>query len=215
MSTTKIISEKREVEKFSKIKMKGIGDITIIQGKTPSLKVSANQNVLPKLRTDIRNDELIISMKKIIPIWLTISPTIEIEITTDKLSSINVSGVGQIRSKGKIVADKLLLENSGIGHIDLDVKAKSIDSKISGSGHIQLKGEAVEQAVTITGTGKLDAYELKTEKADVKSRGIGECKVCVTKNLLVNMSGIGKVKYKGKPEVASKVTGLGSLESLD
>ncbi len=215
MSQIKIVTEDRKVTKFDSINLKGMGNVTVKIGKTPSCKVKADENVLPKIRTDVRNDTLIVSIKKFLPMWFTIKPTIEIEVTTESLKDINVSGIGEVKSDDIIKADVLTLENSGMGNIRLIVESKDIESKIFGMGNILLKGKTDNHKIVLTGAGKLNASEMDSKNVDVKSKGSGECFVNVKDKMTVNLSGLGKVIYKGKPEVASKITGMGNLEEMD
>jgi hypothetical protein len=55
----------------------------------------------------------------------------------------------------------------------------------------------------------LDAIDLKTRKVDIKIEGVGAASVIATGNLSASISGIGKIRYKGEPEVFKKIEGIG------
>ncbi len=89
-----------------------------------------------------------------------------------------------------------------------------IKTYLKGVGEIELTGKTERHDVEISGTGKVDAYNLESVKAYITAKGIGECVVNITEDLFVDMSGIGRVKYRGNPEVHAKKTGLGSIERV-
>ena len=45
--------------------------------------------------------------------------------------------------------------------------------------------------------------------------GLGYCEVSVEETMDVNISGAGKVYYKGNPEVFRNISGLGSIINVD
>ena len=76
------------------------------------------------------------------------------------------------------------------------------------------KTKAKYHNIEISGTGKVNAYSLEAEEAKVRSTGVGECIVNASKKLDIYSSGIGKVRFKGDPEIKSKQSGLGGIEKI-
>ena len=206
-----IISESRDVSTFHSIRLSVHGDVTVTQGKSQSLKIRADDHIMPRLRTKVRNGTLVISSTGVVrgPAFL------EIDIEMEEIKGLNISGSGTIKFKNKIEADTVSLKISGSGSIFLELDASDIDTKISGSGVINLSGTVRSHTIEISGSGDTKAFELITEKTSVKISGSGDCMVNVSENLDVKISGSGDVEYKGSPKVNFRGSGSGSVMSVD
>ena len=112
--------------------------------------------------------------------------------------------------------DKLALELTGSGEIELDVETKQLGSIIAGSGEIRLRGSAKALQHTISGSGDLNAFNLETESAEIKITGSGNCELSASNRLHVIISGSGTVFYRGDPRtVSQEVTGSGKVKIIE
>lgn len=214
MEAVKIIEE-RKVAPFNSIKLKGIGNVYITQGEEQLVNVSSDKDITSKIKTEVINNELIISLSDILPLWIVNAPKIDIDITMKDIRAFKVSGIGRIKCENRLKTDSLIITNSGLGSISLDIESNAIKTRLSGVGNVELKGITTNHEVTISGTGKVQSFYLETKCTVVNSTGVGECLVNSSDQLEVKISGAGKVKYKGDPKVRSKLSGLGSLEPVD
>ena len=91
----------------------------------------------------------------------------------------------------------------------MNLKADHV--KVIGEGGVKFEfdGIANELDASISGAGHLDAIDLKTKKTDFKIEGVGTGCVYATEILNANISGVGKIRYKGDPQVYKKVEGIG------
>ena len=68
--------------------------------------------------------------------------------------------------------------------------------------------------VEVSGSGDVEAYDLKTEKAELKIAGSGSIGISVEKEIIARVSGSGDIKYKGQPRIEDiKVSGSGQISS--
>jgi hypothetical protein len=179
----------REVSGFSKVELSGSGELTIQKTGTESLSISAEDNLLPRLTSEVSNDTLVLGTKP----NTTILPgrPITNSVTVKDLTGVAVSGSGNIRVP------------------DLTTTALSIS--ISGSGTITVNGTVNDQDLEISGSGRYEAAQLtsKTVKADIS--GSGTANVLATDVLDVKISGSGTVTYTGNPQVEQEISGSGKL----
>ena len=95
-STTKgsgqLATAQREVSGFTKVELAGQGDLTIEQTGTESLTISAEDNLLPLLTSDVSGDTLILGTKPNTSI-VTTKP-ITYSVTVKDLDGLAVSGSG-------------------------------------------------------------------------------------------------------------------------
>jgi Putative auto-transporter adhesin, head GIN domain len=184
-----LATESRAVSSFSKIDLSGGGELTIQKTGTESLSISAEDNLLPRLTSEVSNDTLILGTKP----NTTILPQqpITYTVTVRDLTGVAVSGSGNIRVP------------------DLTTTALSIS--ISGSGTITVNGTVDDQDLEISGSGAYEAAQLtsKTVKADIS--GSGTASVLATNVLDVEISGSGTLTYSGNPQIEQEISGSGKL----
>jgi len=83
---------------------------------------------------------------------------------------------------------------------------------IAGAGNIDISGDGQEQLnITIMGTGNVDAYKLEVSHCLVNVSGVGNCNVNVVDKLDVTIAGVGTINYKGKPDIAQNIMGIGKV----
>ena len=190
-----VVSETRELSEFDEVAFTGIGTLNIAMGDEELLEIEAEDNILPRIVTDVRGGRLEISFDS--ERWETlIRPTEPIRyfLTVRSLKEVNLSGLGDVQIE-EIESDKLVLT-------------------LSGAGRVKTSGEVNELEINVTGAGSYDGSDMKSERIDVNLSGAGSATVWVTEFLDVNISGLGNVRYYGEPEIRKTVTGLGTLESL-
>jgi hypothetical protein len=208
----KVISEKRDVHGFKQVELAGSGNLSITQGNTESLSVEADDNILPKIRTDVEGDRLRIGIER----GVSVRPTAPIRYTLvlRDLSALELSGSGKI-SAGSVRCGDLTLDLSGSGTIRVDqLTADNIRAEIDGSGDMQIGGKATGQKVQISGSGSYHANQLESNSADISIDGSGDSTVWVHNTLTADISGSGNIEYYGNPNVTKNVGGSGRLRSL-
>ncbi|HXM56689.1 MAG TPA: head GIN domain-containing protein [Candidatus Dormibacteraeota bacterium] len=201
-------TESREVQGFEGVEVAGVGTLTITPGSTEALTIQAEDNILPRLRSDVEAGTL-----KLGPRGISIGPTkpIRYDLTVKQLDSVVVTGAASAHAAG-IQADKLTLRVSGAGKIDAQrVATGALSVDISGSGQVTASGQAAQQTVTISGAGRYQAPDLASQQATVDVSGAGDSAVRVSDHLSVNISGAGNVGYAGSPTVEQHVSGAGKV----
>lgn len=206
-----VISETREVSSFHSIRLSVNGEVTVTQGKGQSLVIRADDDVMSRLRTRVKNGTLVISSVG----GIMRSALLEIDIEMEDIKGLGISGSGTIMVNDRIKADDVSLTISGSGDIFLELDASEINTKISGSGKINLSGTVKSHTIDISGSGDMKAFDLLTDTTSVKISGSGDCMVNVSDNLDVKISGSGDVEYKGNPKVNFKGSGSGTVKSVD
>jgi len=95
--TSDVTSESREVSGFNEVELKGVGNLSIRQADIKSLTVEAEEDVLPKIRTKVENNRLIIGSEPNTPISTT--GPINYKVTATDLNALEVSGSGVSRRR--------------------------------------------------------------------------------------------------------------------
>src|SRR3989440_10842443 len=185
-------TEKRDLKSFNAIDTTGAYEIDVTCQKPASFEVEADDNILPLIKTEVRDGILFVSNDQ--P-YHSSKPTI-LHITLSDLNSVSSHGAGEIK-----IAD-----------------ARSSDLKIESTGAASVEAAGTARSVTIfsSGAGKIDTSNLRAEKARVDVNGAASIDVYASEQLDVNVSGVGHVSYSGNPKVVNKhVSGIGSVSSKE
>jgi hypothetical protein len=208
----RVIEEKRDVRGFTEVRLSAVGELSVQQGDGESLTIEAEDNILPRIRTDVEGGALVIRVDR----GFSISPTVTIRynLTVKELAALEVSGSGEIRT-GTIRSRDFRMRVSGSGDIRLgELTADTLTMEISGSGTIKAPGKVSSQRIRISGSGDYDGTDLQSRSADIAISGSGDSKVWVQDDLSANISGSGRVDYYGTPKVSQHTSGSGKIHNL-
>ena len=184
-----VVTETREVSGFTKVELSGSAELTIEKTGTESLSISAEDNLLPQLTSDVSGDALTLGTKP----NTSILPTkpITYSVTVKDLTGIAVSGSGGVRVS--------------------NLMTNSLATKISGSGTITASGAVNDQDVDISGSGRYQGEQMTSKAVKAQISGSGSASVLATDLLDVKISGSGTLTYSGNPQVSQEISGSGKL----
>ena len=184
-----VTSESRNVSGFEEVELQGVGNLSIQQTGSESLTVEAEEDVLPKIRSEVENDRLIIGPEPNTSIQTT--QPINYELTVKDLNALKVSGSGNVDAE--------------------DISTDELAVTTSGTGNVKISGEADSQGINISGSGSYQAEDLESKEVKVDVGGSGSAVVNVSDELDAKVSGIGSVEYIGDPTVNQDVSGIGAV----
>lgn len=208
-----ILTQERQVSRAERIKLQGSYDVEITQGPLTSVKVEADENILPYILTSNEGGSLVIKSKGNVNLVATRS--LKIFITTPRLEEVHLAGSGNVTGKSKFTeGNKLNLSISGSGDMRMELNTPELTATISGSGSMTLQGETKNENIRISGVGDYNADALKAENAKVRIAGTGDVKVYADMTLDVNIAGGGSVFYKGNATVKQHVSGVGEVKKI-
>jgi len=119
---------------------------------------------------------------------------LKIQITTPSLDELKLTSVGSMEVTG-FAGESLTVNQSGVGSLKVEGRAKSVDLKVSGVGSADLKGlEAETVKVVVSGVGEASVFA--SESVDASTSAIGEITVHGNpKEQKTKSSGIGEVSF--------------------
>jgi hypothetical protein len=185
-----VVTEARNVSGFSGVSLNGSGQLFIEQSGSDSLTVTADDNILPEINTEVVGNTLMLGVTD--PMT-SVRPTraIVFRMTVKALDDLRVSG------SGKVDARALNQDRLSVG--------------ISGSGEVLVQGSADSFDLTISGSGGYRGEEMKSRRASVDVSGSGSALVAASDTLSADISGSGMVDYIGDPRVSERVSGSGRV----
>ncbi len=203
------VTETRNISGFNKISLSIDGDVIYVQDSVYFVEITAQQNIVDVITTDINGGELEIDSKR----WIRKHNGIKIVVHSPELYAMDLSGSGSMESSSNIVTTTLKLNVSGSGNIKLaSVQGAELKAEISGSGNIVVSGGAVtNQKVDISGSGNVEMDGLPASISDAEISGSGSISVWAVNQLNAKISGSGNIRYRGNPIVNTNISGSGSL----
>lgn len=209
-----VITETRNVSGFDKLSLSGLGDVSISQGQTESLTIEAEDNIIPEIKTEVRDGTLHIGFKRDKPDTVIPTKAIRFNLAVKNLVEVRTSGAGNMQMPD-LKTDRLAIHLSGAGSCKVErLEAGSVSTNITGAGNVELAGKVTQQDVRLSGLGSYRAGDLASQSASISVSGAGSTTVWVTGSLNVTISGAGSVNYYGSPTVSKTITGVGAVKSL-
>jgi hypothetical protein len=184
-----VVTENRTVSGITGVEFRGDWQLFIEETGTESLSVTADDNILPYLRSEVRAGRLVIQDKD--QTNLTPTGSVIFRLTVKNLDSIELSGDGSVEAKG--------------------IRSDVLRINLSGDGRMTIDGEADRQDVRLSGDGRFDGERFTGKEGRVHLSGDGRVTVAVTDKLDVDLSGDGSVEYLGNPALTQHLSGDGSI----
>ena len=206
-----VITETREVDDFTSIEMDYPAQVTVTQGESASVKIEAEDNVLPGLRTRVRDDKLQIYYSAEDGEHVNPTKAVKITIVVKDLNKVEFDSAGELILNG-IETDELNIYVAGAGNLEVnELTAKDFSVNLSGAGSMSADGEIDNFKLNISGFGSFDGKNLHSKTARINLSGAGSATVWVEDELDASISGAGSVNYYGSPSVTKRVSGVGNV----
>jgi hypothetical protein len=184
-----VISETRPVSGINIVELSGDTQLEIEQTGSESLTITADDNILPLLKSEVRDGRL--RLGEHTGFSADAEQRVRYKLTVKDLNEIGLSGDGRVEAK--------------------NLATNRLKVSISGDGVIRTTGSAESQDISISGDGAYEAADLYSKNAEVHISGDARSMLSVSEKLDVDISGDGTVEYIGDPAVNSNISGDGSV----
>ena len=184
----KVKQEERTLAPFSSVRINLAADVTVTKGANPASTITADDNILPLITTQVSGGVLTISNSK----SFASNTQLLVQITAPSLSSLVVDGAGDVNLSG--------------------VDEKTLELVTRGSGALRASGQVDALTARLEGAGDMGLFELQTHSAEVLLNGAGTIQVSASETFSGAIEGSGDILVHGHPRmVRSVVNGAGSI----
>lgn len=207
-----MVTQTRNVGNFTGVSSEMSGKVNFAIAPDYKVEITAQQNILDVLKTNVVNGVLHIDFKDNVRVRQ--HEDLMINITAPYADYFRLSGSGNMNVRGDVAANNLKVTLSGSGDISIEkaVITDKIDTEVSGSGNISIaNGSAISEDVDISGSGKVEMAGVEAENASTHTSGSGDVKLAVSKTLDAHISGSGSVYYHGNPVISTHISGSGRV----
>lgn len=213
LTKTTLSDDERPVSNFKGVASGGPLTVKITIGNKESLRLEGDKDAIADIITEVVNGVLIIKPKTKWNDWSRRynRPEVTVYISAKKLSSLTMSGSGNMSVENTITSSDLAATLSGSGSITATTNVKSLAATISGSGNISLNGKSEAANVTISGSGDFKGNKLSADRVAVQISGSADVSINAVSTIEAVISGSGSVRYSGNPVVKKTIIGSGSV----
>ena len=183
--------DQRQVAAHGVLDVSGSMQVEVRVGQAPSLLVEADGNLLPYIRTEAQGNTLKIANER----QLRSKTPVRIVYTTPRLTEVRAAGSGQV--------------------VVRDLNGAPLEVRKSGSGRVALAGKVDSLHARVSGSGVLDAGELRSASADLSLAGSGRMNIGEIRGDYVRASVAGSGVLQAGGAVRSlnaRVAGSGSVD---
>ena len=206
-----VVKEDRTVSSFTGLDVEDGIDVILSQGSSHSLTIEADENLLEILKTEVSGGILKIYLDK--NVWER--ETLKAYVTVTELSSLSVSGGGDVTADKVIEVADLKVSVSGGGDVDFDTKGNSVKTNISGGGDIEMKADVKGMFIDISGGGDLE-LTLNGSELEGNISGGGDAEISLGSKLTsfsMDISGGGDLELKGSSDkIKVSISGGGDAD---
>lgn len=222
------VTEVRPVSGIDRVRLDNQGDLFIMLGDTESLVVEAEDNLMPYIRTEVRNGELLITNEG--RTWFRNREPIRYTLTVKSLQGIEIGSTGNVHAPD-LSADRFTIDISSTGNLtmgeleagDVDInvsstgdvmlrslEAANLDVRISSTGHVSIgEGRVRGQEIRISSTGNFEAMDLYSDVAEVRLSSTGSAFITVNDFLEATLTSTGNVHYRGQARTDIRSNSVG------
>ena len=204
-----VVTEERSVSAdFTEVKASAGIDVFLSEGNTNKIVVEADENLLPLIKTEVKDGKLTISTTGNIGFY----KSKKVYVTYKELTAITASSGAEIIGNSVIRSERLSLNSSSGAEIKIEVFSKELVAKTSSGADIEIKGKASSFNVQASSGSELDAEKLQTINCIAKASSGAKINVNVKENLETTVSSGADINYYGDPiSVNSNKSSSGSV----
>lgn len=195
-----LTEETRPVSGVTAVRLSMPGTLHVEIGPSESLRISAEDNLLPYIQTEARAGELDIHTQS--NVNLRPSLPIDYYLTVQSLDTLHVSSSGGVEAPA-LTATHFEVGISSSGSISIEgLVAETLQVDISSSGSLAILGGSVErQEVSISSSGAYAAKDLESLQASVRLSSSGSATIRAVESLQADLSSSGNVYFLGSPQL--------------
>ncbi len=181
----RLASESRSVAPFTALTVDCPARVVLRASGAQSLEVTADDNVLPFVQSEVRDGRLFLSFASMA--GLTTSHEVLIRVTAASLERVEARSAAQLEIEG--------------------IDAESLSTHLDGASGATLSGRVDRHELRISGASHCRAGGLGSRQLVAELSGASYALVRVSESLAAGASGVSVLEYHGDPAVTSNVSG--------
>ena len=191
-----VVTQEEAISGFDKVEVSHTFNVDISQGKTFSVVVRIDDNLLQYLQVVKQGSTLKIGLKTD---RISRDSTLEAEVILPELTGLNLSGASHANITGLKSTKDISFDLSAASTLRGDIEAGDISIGLSDSSSITLTGSGQDLTIDAKGSSQLDLADLPVVNASVSLSDASTATVNASGRLDVDASDASEVYYLGDP----------------
>lgn len=202
------------VQSFDEIKIDGVFTIHLTQGNTESVKVSIDDNLLQYIVVENDGNRLVVKWNKHKNQSIN-NVKSNLYITFKNIHELDLNHVGKLLTTNTLKLKELKLNINSVGETNLALNTETLNIRHDGVGSLNLNGTVQQANIRCSGVGSLKAFDLIADKLTLDCSGVGSAEVTAEKEISINASGVGGVRYQGNAKTLQlNASGIGRVKKV-
>lgn len=200
-------TESRQVGVFTEIEVGNAIELDVTIGPEPDLVVTADDNVLPFVKTEVSGERLRVYLNA----SANTNVTIKVSSTVPELRTLSADGAARTTVTGA-EGERFELELSGASRCEFTGEVELMEVNISGASHASLVGAAKELILDGSGASHLKAAEFKADKVLAEVNGASTVDVYASEAIKAEATGASTVRFAGQPsQIEEQTSGAATI----
>jgi len=189
-------SEQRNVGSFNSINVCCGIELFLTEGKSSTIVVKANPDILSKIETEVKGNTLNIGIKGNTG---NNKGKITVYVTAKDLMALSANSGSQIKGASDINAKDIKIQaNSGAG-VTLNLKANKVTCESNSAGSINLTGAADFVKASNNSGASINMKDFLATTADASSNSGASIQIRVKSEIKAHANSGGRIQYYGNP----------------
>ena len=200
-SAGEITTETRYLTDFNKIVIYDKIDVFLIADSISFVEVKSGKNIIPKLTTEIINNELTIKNENRCNWVRSFNIPFEVYVHYTNINQIDARGAGKIISRNTITTDTLLINAwESVSTFDIDIETDYFKTALhTGNSDMNVSGKTNKAFFYVNPNGYLNALALASDYVSITSNSPADCYLHAEVNFIAVLNYVGNVFYTGSP----------------
>jgi hypothetical protein len=195
-------TETRSLQAFKRIRVFDKIDYTITQGNEYKIEITAGKNIIPSIKTSVKDSVLIINNKNKCNFVRGYKKQIKVKITLPHLQKLENFSVGTVYLDSNFNQDSIFVLSESAGDTYVDGNYYLITSSALGTGNVTVTGTCNTIYVFMSGPNFFKANNLTVlNYAFIESYSIAHAYIKAPENgtFECNIHNTGNIYYTGNP----------------
>lgn len=194
-------TQNRNLKDFNAIKVSSGIDLYLRMGETEEVKVVADEDIIDKVITEVKDGTLKIYMKQNNNWnWGTTKPR-KVYVSVKELIKLDASSGSDVNSENTLTGESLKVSASSGSDVTLEIIYKNFSLDTSSGSDARISGKTKNFVAESSSGSDIKAQELKSVICKVSVSSGSDATVNVSDELYANASSGGDVRYYGNPQV--------------
>lgn len=194
-------SETRNVSDFNAIKVSAGIDLYLKMGDTEEVTVVADDDIIEKIITEVKDGTLKIYMKQNNGWNNWNRKSRKVYVRVKELNQLHASSGSDVKSDNTLTGETLDVKTSSGSDVNIDIHYKNFSVDASSGSDARISGKTKNLEAEASSGSDIKAQDLESVNCKVRVSSGSDATVTVTEDLYAKASSGGDVRYYGNPQI--------------